>query len=323
MHRRAIIAGIAGLGLPRPALATPRRVILLGTGAKTDATSVSLLRFIREGLAEQGLVEGVDVHLEDRWAAGDYSAFAMLAAEVVASRPAVILVSTITAARAVLAATRDVPVVMLPINDPVAVGLVPSLARPGGNITGMATNTAEIVPKLIDLLLEVKPRLHSLAAISNPLNPSNRRMDAILAERAQQLGVASWVVPWSRPGDAATASAALRARPPGAVVVLPDAGLFDQVAVISQVGLDLRLPMAAAIRTFVDAGCLLSYGFPHRALLVRAMYFVRRILDGANPADLPIEQPTSFEVVVNARTARALGVDLPLALLARADVVLD
>ncbi len=321
MQRRSFLLAAAAL-LPGAAHAAPKRLVLLATGSPEQPFSVETLALMRRGLAAEGLREAVDYTLETSWAAGDYGGFATAARQLARSRPDAVVVMTISAAEAMRDLAPELPTVMLHLNDPVAVGLVPSLARPGGNLTGTATNTADILGKTLDLLARLRPGLAEVALVFNPANPSNQRMVAQAEAPLHARGARPRLLPWGGGGVAAL-RAALRAQPPGAVLVIPDAVLLDHAPVLAALGPELGLPMASMIRLFPEHGALFSYGFPRPPLVLRTMYFVRRVLEGARPADLPIEQPSQFELVLNARVARQLGIALPLDLLAQAEAVIE
>jgi putative ABC transport system substrate-binding protein len=322
MHRRSLLLAALPALLPAAAQAAPKRLVVLAAGSPDQSFSRETLALMRQGLASQGLHEGTDLVLEMRWAAGDYGSFASAARELARSRPDVVVVQTITAAAAMRDLAPAVPTVMLHINDPVAVGLVPSLARPGGNLTGTATHTADILDKTLDLLARLRPGLAEVAVVFNPDNPSNQRMVAQAEAPLRALGIGLRPWPWGAGGLAAV-HAALRATPPGALLVIPDAALLDHAPALAALGPELGLPVASMIRVFPENGALFSYGFPRAPMVLRTMYFVRRVLEGARPADLPIEQPTGYELVLNARVARQLGITLPLDLLAQAEAVIE
>ncbi len=314
MLRRAVLLAALPALLPRRARAAPKRVALLATGTPEQPFTVETLALMRQGLAAQGLREAADYALEPHWAAGDYGSFASAAREMARSRPDVVVVLTITAAEAMRDLAPAVPTVMMHVNDPVAVGLVPSLARPGGNLTGTAGVTADMLDKTLDLLAALRPDLAEVGMVFNPANPSNRRMLAQAETRLRARGTRLRPLPWSDGGVPALRQA-LRTNPPGA--------LLDNAPALAGLGLELGLPVAAMIRTFPEHGALLSYGFPRVPMVLRTMYFVRRVLEGTAPADLPIEQPSRFELVLNARAARQLGITLPLDLLAQAETVIE
>jgi putative ABC transport system substrate-binding protein len=322
MLRRAVLLAALPALLPRRARAAPKRVALLATGTPEQPFTVETLALMRQGLAVQGLRDAADYALEPHWAAGDYGSFARAAREIARRRPDVVVVLTITAAEAMRDLAPTVPTVMMHVNDPVAVGLVPSLARPGGNLTGTAGVTADMLDKTLDLLAVLRPGLAEVGMVFNPANPSNPRMLAQAETRLRARGTRLRPLPWSDGGVPALRNA-LQADPPGALLMFPDGALLDHAPALAGLGLELGLPVAAMIRTFPEHGALLSYGFPRAPLVLRTMYFVRRVLEGTAPADLPIEQPSQFELVLNARVARQLGMTLPLDLLAQAETVIE
>ena len=322
MLRRAVLLAALPALLPRRARAAPKRVALLATGTPEQPFTVETLALMRQGLAAQGLREAADYALEPHWAAGDYGSFASAAREMARSSPDVVVVLTVTAAEAMRDLAPAVPTVMMHVNDPVAVGLVPNLARPGSNLTGTATITADILGKTLDVLATLRPGLAEVALVFNPANPSNQRMVAQAEPLLHAQGSRLRRLPWGAGGMAAL-RAALRANPPGALLMIPDAALLDQAPALAALGPELALPVASMIRLFPEHGALFSYGFPRAPMVLRTMYFVRRVLEGTAPADLPIEQPSRFELVLNARAARQLGITLPLDLLAQAETVIE
>jgi putative ABC transport system substrate-binding protein len=310
----------AAAAWPRPAHAQkgPARVALLGSGwAQSSAIFVEALT---EGLREHGLIEGRNYELDLRWAEGDYGRFPALAAEVLRRNPAVILASTISGVQA--AQRTAVPVIMLHINDPVANGLIASLGRPGGNVTGLANLNENLTPKLLDILRAILPEARAVAALFNPANPSNRLLlDGARGEAASR-GVTLRPVEFDDPAALDTAFDALQDRP-DALMVLGDATLLDLRERIAALALRHRLAAISTYPELTAAGGLVSYGTRRREFYRRAGYYVRRILDGAKPADLPVEQPARFELSVNLKTAKLLGIPVSDTFLARADEVIE
>ena len=276
----------------------------------------------KQGMFDNGLVEGRDYVLDLRFAEGNYNRFDTLAAEVVRRNPAAIIVTTIRAAQAAQRATSTIPIVMTGLIDPVAQGLIASLARPGGNTTGLANLAQDIMPKLVEILRGLFPSIRDIAVLFNPTNPANRAIAPTLASQAQSVGVTVRLVDF-KPGELDSAFAGLAQRPPEALIVMSDAALYDLREPISALALKYRLPTIAYVPEFTDAGALMSYGPPRRAMYHRSASYVKRILAGAKPADLPVEQPTQVEFSINLHTARALGVAIPDTVLARADRVIE
>ena len=322
MERRAFMALVSG-GLLTTPLATEaqqaRKVPRVGVlGGQSPEMSPPILA-LREGLRELGYVEGQNIAIEWRWAQGKDERYPDLAAELVKLRVDIIVAPTTAGAQAAQKATKTIPIVMGFVTDPVALGLVANLARPGGNITGLGVPTPEIAGKRLQLLREVAPTVARIAVLSDPSQPADLRGTEAAA---QALGVQLQV--WKvRSGDeldrAFTAIARERA---AGILILPSTTLYANRAHIAQLAVKHRLPTSAWARELTEAGCLLSYGASNSDAARRAAYFVDKILKGAKPGDLPVEQPTKFELVINLKTAKALGLTIPPPLLQRADDVI-
>jgi putative tryptophan/tyrosine transport system substrate-binding protein len=325
MRRRefsAILCGAAA-SWPFAARAQPRpaRIALLGSGAAQ--TSEIFVDALRHGLADHGFVEGRDYVLDIRWAEGEYGRFPALAAEVVKQDPNVILATTIAAVRAAQRTTSKIPIVMTTINDPVGAGLVISLARPGGNTTGIANLSEDVTPKVLEILRAIIPTATEIVALFNPANPSNLIMLDRIRSHAGTVGATIEPAELKAPGEVERVLAGIVGRRPHALLVINDAWILDMRERIMSLALQHRLPTASSLPELTDAGALAGYGPPRLELYRRSAYYVKRILDGAKPADLPVEQPTRIELSVNLKTAKALGIAVPDSLLARADRVIE
>jgi putative ABC transport system substrate-binding protein len=274
-------------------------------------------------MRDNGMVEDRDYVLDLRFADGDYSRFPTLAAEIAQHKPAVIVVTTISAARAAQRASATIPIVMTGLIDPVGQGLVASLARPGGNTTGLANLAQDVMPKLVEILRATLPTIRVIAILFNPANPANRELFKAIPAQATSIGVTALPVEFRSAGELDATFAALAQQPPEALVVMSDAALYDLREPISALALRHRLPTIAYIPEFTDVGALMSYGPPRRAMYRRAAYYVKKILSGTKPADLPVEQPTEVELSINLRTAKVLGIAIPDTVLARADRVIE
>jgi putative ABC transport system substrate-binding protein len=327
MNRRSVAAPLAAILLATIQFATAAsaqqaaRIGLLGSGeAQSSGIFVDGLK---QGLREQGLVEGRDYTLDIRWAAGDYRQFPALAREIAEGQPKVILATTIAAVRAAQQAAGGIPVVMTSINDPVGARLVASLARPGGTTTGIANMTEDLTPKVLELVMAVLPKARNIATLLNPANPSNRPMLERI-RRSPSLGGATVTVTEFKTVAGLDATLdGLAASRPDALIVINDATLIDLRERIAALALQNRIPAFSSIPEMTDGGGLASYGTPRVDLYRRSAYYVKKILDGAKPADLPVEQPTHVELAINLKTARTLGIALPDAFLARADRVVE
>lgn len=320
MRRSAMLFGLAALS---PALwgQAPARIAWVFPGSEPNTRGA--LAAFKQGMAEQGLHEGRQYLLDQRFAEGHYERFPALIESLLKQNPVLLLAVTIASVRAAQQATQTVPIVFVSTNDPVGAGIVSNLARPGGNTTGLSSQNEDLVTKYVELLHEALPRARSLALLSNPANLSNPRLAEVVRAAALKLGLTSQLVEVSSPGAMAAAFDAVLRQRPDALVTMPDAMFTDQRDAIAAFGLQRLLPVIAQQSEMVAAGCLLSYGASRPEIYRRAATYVKRILDGAKPGDLPVEQPTRFELIVNLKTAKALGIVLPQALLLRADEVIQ
>ena len=275
-----------------------------------------------QGLRDLGYVEGRNVVIEYRYAEGKLERFPALAAELVALKVDVILAPSNPATVAARKATMSIPIVMVLAPDPVAQGFVSSLARPGGNLTGLTSQSPETAGKRLQLLKEAVPNLSRVAALWEPGYPGDRLGVSAVEAAARALGVQLQLLRLQSPDELDGAFAAMTRGRAGAVLV---GGFlaFARRAQIAELAVKRRLPTMCVARQYVEAGCLMSYGLDYTVQIRRAAYFVDRILNGVKPADLPVEQPTKFELVVNLKTARALGLTLPQSVLARADHIVE
>ena len=274
------------------------------------------------GLRDLGWTPGTDIRIEYRYAEGKPERLSQLAAELVRLPVDVIVASATTGVRAAQQATRTIPIVMSTLPDPVGSGFVASLARPGGNTTGLTLDSEEMTGKQLELLKEVVPRLSSVAVLGNPISHAALPRQTAAAGAALGLKVRNFLVNHAR--DLAPTFAAMRQARVGAVLVLRDPGVIERnLAEVVALAAQQRLPALYFFRQFPDAGGLMSYGSNVNDIHRRSAAFVDKILKGAKPADLPIEQPTKFELFINLKTARALGLTIPQSLLLRADQVIQ
>ena len=275
------------------------------------------------GMRELGLVEGRHYRHEVRYAEGQYERFPALTDELLRLEPAVIMVATIASARAALQATTTVPIVFVGVNDPVGSALVASLARPGGNATGLSNQSEDLLAKYVELLREVLPLAKRVAVLLNPANASNPGMAAQVRAVAAGLGIATQTFTASSPDDLDATLAAIAAAHPDALLMIRDAVFSGQRDRIAAWSLKQRLPTFAGQSELVQAGVLLAYAAPLAQACRRSAVYVKKILAGVKPAELPVEQPTRFELVINLKTARALGITIPPSVLLRADEVMQ
>ena len=292
---------------------------------ETISTSLNVATFyaLREGLRQLGYAEGQNLVIEYRSADGRDDRFPGLARELLALKVDVIVTRGTPAAKAVKNATSTVPVVMMASGDPVGVGLVTSLARPGGNITGLSAIVGELSPKRLELIREIVPGLARIAVLANTSNDAVRRDWARIETAARSLGVQSQLLDLRESDALGPTFDDASARRADALVVVIDAITQANQQRIVDLAMKHRLPAIYSSREFVDAGGLISYGVSYPDLYRRAATYVDKILKGTKPADLPVVQPTKFELVINLKTAKALGIEVPPTLLARADEVIE
>jgi putative ABC transport system substrate-binding protein len=281
------------------------------------------LEAFRQGLRELGYVEGRNISIESRSAEGKDDRLPALAADLVRSKVDVIVATSGAATRAVQQTTRTIPIVMSLVNDPVGSGLVASLARPGGNVTGLTIMAPDLMAKRLELLKEVVPKVSRVALLQNPDNPASAAQLREAEAAARALGVQPQTLEARNPQEIEGAFAAMIRERAGALLILSDAIFFTQRRQIAELAAKGRVPSIIGTRDYPDAGGLMAYGPNFLDLERRAATFVDRILKGAKPDDLPVEQPTKFDLVINLKTAKALGLTIPQWLLLRADHVIQ
>jgi putative ABC transport system substrate-binding protein len=277
----------------------------------------------RQGLRALGYVVGENITIEYRWADGKNERLPDFAAELVNLKLDIIVTHGVVATRAVKQASITVPIVIAAADDPVAAGLVPSLARPGGNITGLTIITPELTGKRLELLKETLPGRTRVGVLWNPGNPVSELELRKTEAAARSLGLQLQSFGVRDPSEFASAFSSMKTERAGALFMLADAMFFGQRKAIADLAASNRLPLFAHLREFADAGGLMAYGPNVVDIHRRAAYFVDKILKGAKPGDLPIEQPTKFELIINLKTAKALNVTIPPSLLLRADQVIE
>ena len=277
----------------------------------------------RQRLRALGYVEGQTIALEERWAEGRYDRLPSLAAELVRLNVDIIVTASTPAVQAAQQATRTIPIVMTVVSDPVAIGLAASLARPGGNVTGLSLMHPEVSGKRLQLLKEVVPNVSRVAVLANPSTSSLQPLLRETQAAARTLGVQLQVVEVRGPTELNSAFSAMTRDRARALVVLPDPIYQDQRGQIAALAVKSRLPAIFAWREAVDAGGLMSYGASLPDIFRRAAVYVDKILKGAKPAELPVEQPTRFELAINLKAAKALGLTFPPSVMVRADQVIQ
>ena len=299
------------------------RIGFLAPSSPEDSRVALYLQAFRQGLRELGYVEGRSIAIEFRWAGAEYDRLPGLAAELVRLQVNLIVAGGPPAIQAAKQTTATIPIVMAAVADPVATGFVASLARPGGNITGISNMMPELVGKQLELLKEVLPKVSRVVLLGNPANPNNAVFVQHAQEAARALGVRLQPLEARDRGEIDNAFAAITTEPAGAVIVLADTVLLDHRTRIADHAVRRRLPTVFGVSMFVEAGGLLAYGPSLADGFRRAATYVDKILKGAKPGDLPIQQPTTFELVINLKTAKALGLTIPQGMLQRADRVIQ
>jgi putative tryptophan/tyrosine transport system substrate-binding protein len=326
IRRRAFIAAlISAAAWPLAARSQQPTMPVIGSLYGVSAVEwAGPMGAFRRGLSEAGFAEGENVAIEYRWAEGHFDRMPAMAADLVSQKVRVILVGgNLDGVRATMAATQTIPIVFTTASDPIATGLVATLNRPGGNVTGLTVFAAELGPKRLELLHELLPTASKIALLVNPHVALNSRNDIQSAEAAaRRLGLKIIVLEASSENEIERAFA-VAAQQAYAVQVGTDAFFDSQREQVAALGLRYAVPTMALTRRAVAAGSLLSYGADQADVYRQAGIYVGRILKGERPADLPVLQPSKFELAINLKTAKALGLAVPPQLLARADEVIE
>ena len=294
-------------------------VLLPGSPASFSVRTEAFL----DGLKELGYVEGRTIAIEWKWGEDRLDTLSGLAADLVRSNVDVIVTGGTSAAKALKATTQTIPIVMALVGDPVAAGLVNNLARPGGNATGFSIVAPELGTKRLELLKEIVPNLSSIAVLSNTKNPQSKIEMKEMQTAAQAMGLQLHPAEISTEDELENAFAAMNRAAAQALIVLTDPILFSQRKRTVDLAGKYKLPAVYFFQGFVEEGGLMSYGPSDTDLFRRAAGYVDRILKGAKPSELPVEQPTKFDLYINLSTAKALGVTIPETFLARADKVIE
>ena len=297
-------------------------VIGVLSGGSPDAYT-HLLTAFRQGLAETGYVEGQNAAIEFRWAKGQFDRLPALASDLVQRRVAVIATTGTTSALAAKAATATIPLVFMGADDPVKFGLVASLNRPGGNATGLNVLTSELTGKRLELARELVPAAAVVAVLINSKSPEAEPQLRDVQTAARAIGQQIHILNASTERDLDTAFATLVRQLDGALLVTNDAFFHDQREQLVQLAARHAVPTIYDRRAYAEAGGLISYGTHYVGAFRQLGIYTARILNGTKPADLPVEQSAKFELVVNLKTAKALGLEVPPTLLARADEVIE
>ena len=327
MQRREFITLLGGAAAVWPLAARAQqaaKVYRIGfLGNSTAALKADLVGPFREGLRGLGYVEGQNILIEYRWAEGEYERFPALTAELIALRVDVIVTAGTPASLAVQKAATSIPLVMVAVGDPVATGLVASLGRPGGNITGLTSISSEMAGKRLELLREVVPKLSHVAVLWNAASPIQVIDERETRAAAQALGMKMLSLGVRSREEIEDALTTIVREQPGALLVLADRLFLHHRTRIMDFAAQRRLPGVHAYRELVEAGGLMSYGPSYADMHRRAASYVDRILKGSKPADLPVQAPVKFELVINLKAANVLGLAIPAMLLGRADEVIE
>jgi len=328
-NRRKLLVALSAGALAAPlasfaqqqAPAKVRRIGLLS--AHSPSATTPWHRAFQLGLRDLGWVEGKNISIEYRYSEGRNDRVPDLAADLVRLKVEVIVASVTPDALAAQKATRAIPIVVVAAGDPVALGLVESLARPGGNITGLTPMTAELGGKRLELLKEIVPKLSRVAVLSNPQNVGSPLAWKELQLAARQLGIQLHSLEVRSPNDFDKAFVDATGGRAGALFIIPDPVITPNLKQIAGLAAKSRLPSIFHVSEFADAGGLVTYGPDRADLFRRAATYVDKLLKGAKPGDLPVQQPTKFELVINMKTAKALGITIPQTILVQADRVIE
>jgi putative tryptophan/tyrosine transport system substrate-binding protein len=319
MRRRDLIKAVAGSVTGWPLAARGQQPKLPRIGILIPANPEPFWNEFQQGLREHDYIEGQTIQFEFRSAEGKPNLLRGLADELVRLKVDIIVASQTPAVTAARQATTEIPIVMAPAGDPVGTGLISSLARPGGNITGLSSTTAELGVKTLELIHDVLPSTRRVAVLANAVDPFSRPFSELIEDGGRTLGIAIQTIKVRRVEEFDAAFAAMDKERADAVIVQPS--LPRKPAL--DLALKHRLPAIGATPLLPREGGLMSYSGAQNDTYRRAAFYIDRILKGAKPADLPVEQPTRYELIVNLKTAKALGITIPTTVLARADEVIE
>ena len=326
MKRREFITFLGGAVATWPLVAraqqaasTVRQVGLIASAPPTPA----MLNAFRDGMRERGYIEGQNLSVAVRWPQGSFDQDPSVVTELVNSNVDVIVAWASPAVIAVRRATSTIPIVMVSVGDPVGSGFIASLARPGGNITGLSAVAVDLSSKLMELFVELVPGMKRVGVVRNPNNPGMTAMLRETEDAVHKLNIQVEVVDAQTSDEFERAFAQLRAKSVDGVVLLADPTVIEHSRRIAELAQSARLPTAFQRREIVDAGGLFSYGPDLNNQFRQAAFYVDRILKGEKPAELPVQEPTKVELVINLKTAKALGLTIPPSVLARADEVIE
>jgi putative tryptophan/tyrosine transport system substrate-binding protein len=328
MKRRVFIASLGCAAAVWPVIARAQQsvpiIAILGSGAEDAPSSVAQMQMLGAAMRDLGLVQGRDYVFEARWAGSDASRFPALATELMALHPKVFFVGTNLAVTSVQKLSRTVAIVDSNLNAPVATGLVESLSRPGGNVTGVSTMADDLFFKAIEIMREILPNVRVITAMLNPTNSSHPLMFDMLMRHFAGTQVSIGSVSVRSPADLDSAFAEVARQHPGALFVLTDNSLQGLAEPVVKRAMSQHLPVFGSFTFgFPQAGALFSYGRDSNEAFRAAARLLKKILDGAHPEDLPVEQPTKYTLIINLKSAASLGIPIPPTMLARADEVIE
>jgi putative tryptophan/tyrosine transport system substrate-binding protein len=327
--RRKFLATLGGAAVAWPFAARAqqgarmRRIGAFMPGVADDPEYEVRIAAFLQGLGELGWIVGRNVRIDYRWGAGDVERYRVIAAELIALSPDVVLAYGYATASALQKATRSVPIVFASVTDPVGGGLVASLARPGGNTTGFISTEFGFAGKWLELLKEVAPRVTRVAVLRNAAIASQIALFGSIQSVAPSFGVELRPIDTSDAGEIERAVTAFAGEPNGGLIAASGAGVIRHRELIVALAAQHRLPAVYAYRGHVASGGLISYSSDQVDNIRQAAGYVDRILKGEKPADLPVQAPTKYELVINLKTAKALGIEVPATVLARADEVIE
>ena len=292
-------------------------------GLASAAATAYMVDALRAGLRDLGYVEGRNIVIEYRWADGNYERLPELAAELVRLKVEVIVGQGTPGSLAAKQATTTIPIVMATVADPVGSGLVASLARPGGNVTGLSNLSGDLGAKSLEMLLSIAPKLSRVAVLMNPRNSSNITTLKSVQNAVQTASIKILPMEARTAQEIETAFSTMSQQKAGAIIIVLDPFLNQQSRQIAELAVKNRLPSIGGMAAYAEAGCLMSYGLNARDSYRQAATYVDKILKGTKPGELPVEQPTKLELIINGKTANALGLKIPQSLLISADKVIE
>jgi ABC-type uncharacterized transport system substrate-binding protein len=298
---------------------------VLSNIGESDMEAQSMAAALHRGLRELGWVNGRNLQVDHRWGAGNPERIAAFAKELVALKPEVIVAHTTPSVIALSRETNTVPLVFVQVSDPIGTGFITNMAHPGGNITGFTNFESSMVGKWVELLKDMAPGISRVAFLFNPQTAPyvTRYYQGPLEASARALGIEPWAASVSSAADIESAIAKFGREPGGGFIMMPDSFNIVHRDRITALAAQYRLPAISPYRFAVREGSLMSYGVEQVELFRLAASYVDRLLKGAKPAELPVQSPTKFELVINTKTAKALGIEVPITLLARADEVIE